>query len=206
MKHTPVKKKQRVQIPPVLAARALFLSDRTCCVCRAPGKAVQIHHVNDDPTDNSPENLAVLCLDCHSETQVSGGFHRKLDGDQVVLYRSDWHAIVARGRAATLAVGVAASDLSSDAEVELATSIAEIYRDAKAYELLALHYMSVGNDELRDKYIDLAINAGVDDATLIYFRSMQKRLELIPQEALDRETRHLQKNKSFFDLGCLSRD
>src|SRR5437867_2398138 len=36
------KKKNRETIPPQLAARVLFLADRTCCVCRVQGKLVQI--------------------------------------------------------------------------------------------------------------------------------------------------------------------
>lgn len=36
------------------------------------------------------DNLAVLCLDCHRETQIRGGFDRKLDAAQVRLYKLDW--------------------------------------------------------------------------------------------------------------------
>jgi hypothetical protein len=60
---------------------------------------VQIHHIDEDPSNDSFDNLAVLCLECHTETQLHGGFHRKLDGDQVTLYRDDWFALVARERA-----------------------------------------------------------------------------------------------------------
>ena len=44
------------------------------------------------------ENLAVLCLDCHHETQVSGGFARTLDAEQVRVFRNDWHVRVRRWR------------------------------------------------------------------------------------------------------------
>src|SRR5260370_38099949 len=55
----------------------MFASDSTCCVCRERGKAVQVHHVDEDPSNNTFANLAVLCLECHNHTQVSGGFRRK---------------------------------------------------------------------------------------------------------------------------------
>src|SRR5690349_21511913 len=90
--------KKRVPIPKVDAARVLFASDRTCCVCRASGKRVQIHHVDDDPSNNNPTNLAVLCFECHGDTQTTGGFGRQLDSEQVRLYRDDWHQIVATRR------------------------------------------------------------------------------------------------------------
>ena len=99
MRKTKVK---RNTIPPDVSAKALFLSDRTCCVCRKRGKPVQIHHIDDNKSNNDIGNLAILCLDCHTETQISGGFHRKLDADQIVLYRDDWLRLVARERWNTL--------------------------------------------------------------------------------------------------------
>lgn len=90
--------KKRVAVPPGDAARVLFASDRTCCICRKAGKRVQIHHIDDDPSNNEAANLAVLCFECHGETQVTGGFGRQLDAHQVRLYRDDWHRIVAASR------------------------------------------------------------------------------------------------------------
>jgi uncharacterized protein DUF3298 len=91
-------KKERVEIPAEVAARVLFLSDRTCCVCRVVRKPVQIHHMDEDPNNCIEENLAVLCFDCHRDTQIRGGFDRKLDASQIVLYRLDWYDIVDRRR------------------------------------------------------------------------------------------------------------
>jgi hypothetical protein len=88
----------RVPIPPALAAEVLFGSQRTCCVCRDPGKPVQIHHIDEDHANNDRENLAVLCLSCHHETQTSGGFARHLDGAQVRQFRDDWAQRVRRRR------------------------------------------------------------------------------------------------------------
>lgn len=83
-------KKQRVEILEDVAAETLFRSDRTCCICRQRRKPVQLHHIDDDPGNNVIENLAVLCFDCHRETQIRGGFDRKLDASQVKLYKADW--------------------------------------------------------------------------------------------------------------------
>src|SRR5271165_5236031 len=90
----------RKSSPPAdLAALVLFKADRICCVCRIPGKKLQIHHIDENPNNSSEPNLAALCLDCHTDTQISGGFHRKLDAHQVVLYRDDWNACVQQRRA-----------------------------------------------------------------------------------------------------------
>lgn len=97
--------KNRVPIPPEIAAKLLFASDHTCCFCRDRGRAVQIHHIDEDPANNTKENLSVLCLLCHNDTQIKGGFGRKLDANLVTQYRDDWHERVAirRDRADELA-------------------------------------------------------------------------------------------------------
>ena len=93
-------RKDRVPIPEDVAAGVLFRSDRTCCVCHKAGKQVQIHHINENPADNNPFNLAVLCLECHGQTQISGGFGRRLNAKLVTLYRDHWVNVVQMRRTA----------------------------------------------------------------------------------------------------------
>ena len=83
-------KKSRTEIPGDTASAILFYSHRTCCVCREPKKPVQIHHIDEDPTNHEYDNLAVLCFDCHHLTLLAGGFARKLDAAQIIHYRNDW--------------------------------------------------------------------------------------------------------------------
>lgn len=176
-------KKTRTEIPSGTAARVLFTSDRTCCVCRQRGKAVQIHHIDDDPANNEIGNLAILCFDCHRDTQIRGGVDRKLDADQVILYRDDWHSVVARARVQAEASQGARTDRE---QLELVTSVAEIYRENEQYELLAIHYDAIGNKELRDKYIELAIGSDASDQTICFLRGLQNRPDLIPFDVCDR--------------------
>jgi hypothetical protein len=83
-------KKLRVPIPEDIAAEILFLSDRTCCVCNVRGKQVQIHHIDEKPSNNSIENLCILCFECHDQTMIKGGFGRKLEANQILKYRGEW--------------------------------------------------------------------------------------------------------------------
>ena len=93
--------KHRVSISADLAADVMYKSDRTCCVCNERGKTVQIHHIDENPGNNIAENLAVLCLECHNDTQIQGGFGRKLNSDLVIEYRDKWLArVTARRREA----------------------------------------------------------------------------------------------------------
>jgi hypothetical protein len=90
--------KTRVSIPADIIADVIFASDATCCVCRERGKAVQVHHVDEDPANNVFENLAVLCLACHNDTQLTGGFGRKINATLVVKYRDEWLGRVTQRR------------------------------------------------------------------------------------------------------------
>lgn len=86
-----MKKKKRTPIPIDISANVLFQSDRTCCVCNIRGKSVQIHHIDENPSNNEISNLSVLCLECHNDTMIKGGFGRKLDATQIKIYRDEWN-------------------------------------------------------------------------------------------------------------------
>lgn len=92
-------KKARISIPPELADEVLFDADMTCCKCNEPGKPVQIHHIDEDPSHNTKANLSVLCLHCHELTQLRGGFGRKLSAGVITKYRDEWDLRVAARRA-----------------------------------------------------------------------------------------------------------
>lgn len=71
-------KGDRLPIPDDLAPKVMFASDRTCCVCREPRRKAKIHHIDQDPSNNTFDNLAVLCDDCHSDARYA--FARKRQG------------------------------------------------------------------------------------------------------------------------------
>lgn len=108
-------KKLRIEIPEDIAAEVMFISDRTCCKCRERGKTLQIHHVDEDRNNNEIVNLAVLCLECHNETQIVGGFGRKLNRHQVIKYRDDWisRVKIRRNRADEIASHVMAKTITN---------------------------------------------------------------------------------------------
>ncbi len=200
------KKKERIEIPDELADRVLFYSDRTCCVCREKNRPIQIHHIDDDPSNNSFINLAVLCFDCHHKTQITGGFDRKLNARQVTMFRDEWLTIVSKRWGMNYQPSRKFASPQSAIEVEVATTVAEIYREREEYILLAIHYITIGNDELRDKYIELVIQRGIDDETLIAFRKAQGHLDLVPSEIKERYIKELKGNAQWIDLGQFYHD
>lgn len=199
--------KKRVPIPKVDAAKVLFASDRTCCVCREPGKRVQIHHIDDDPSNNEHSNLSVLCFECHGDTQTTGGFGRQLDAEQVRLYRDDWHQIVTNRRVQNYRD--TRDEIEPEANrIKYLTTLIERLRETEDYITLAHIYDDMGNNELRDKYIDLALEGYDSDWLVIDLRSMQGRQDLIPDEVIERRLREQhdaedwsQRARTFVDLG-----
>lgn len=82
--------KHRKKIPTTTSDELLYLFDRTCCVCQDPNKGTQIHHLDGDPANNEPENLAVLCLQCHDDATKKGGFTKSLSVGLIRKYREYW--------------------------------------------------------------------------------------------------------------------
>lgn len=80
----------------------LFKSNRICCICKEFGKHVQLHHLDNDPSNNGENNLAVLCSQCHNDTMLVGGFGRRLSEGQIRMYRDEWISLVARQKALIL--------------------------------------------------------------------------------------------------------
>ena len=131
--------KIRTSIPGDLAADVLFASDNTCCVCRERGKSLQIHHVDEDPSNNVFENLSVLCFQCHDNTQIIGGFGRKLNAPLVTRYRDEWleRVVLRRNLADEMAVSrqVGSASLSQQVEAlpQLATKHEQLKEPSIAY-------------------------------------------------------------------------
>ena len=113
-------KNVRIRVPRALAAEILVSSDRTCCVCRQPRNSLQLHHIDGNPANNDPQNIAVLCVQCHDETQLTGGFGRRLDAQTVARYRDIWLADVEKRRASAI-------DLDEPATSAEAAQILERY-------------------------------------------------------------------------------
>jgi len=85
-------KKSRISVPQSTAAKLLFQNRHRCCVCREPRKPVHIHHIDENPANNYLRNLAVLCLDHHSDVTGSEGSGRNYSVDEILLFKSTWEA------------------------------------------------------------------------------------------------------------------
>ncbi|WP_294121799.1 HNH endonuclease signature motif containing protein [Sphingomonas sp.] len=64
-----------------------------CCVCQKT--RVQIHHIDGDPSNNDPKNLAAVCLEHHDMATATSGLTKKLKPDDVRAYKEKWEAACA---------------------------------------------------------------------------------------------------------------
>jgi len=59
-----------------------------CMICSVSGKRIEVHHIDQDRTNNIIENLINLCCSCH--LRVHGIIkNNKLNGYDAIEYRRD---------------------------------------------------------------------------------------------------------------------
>jgi hypothetical protein len=170
--------KIRTPIPSDLAAEVLFASDNTCCVCREKGKAIQIHHIDKNPSNNAFENLLVLCFECHNNTQVNGGFGRRLNASLVIKYRDEWleRVILRRDLADKAAVKrqVGKETLSEQVETVIETPIkhTELKEPASKYINSLPYFKAALLHQAQPKW-DTGVTATMVQANYDYIDSLK---------------------------------
>jgi hypothetical protein len=92
-----MEKKKRIKIPQGIADDVMFEADNICCVCHKPGLEVQIHHIDENPSNNSPENLIVLCLEDHAKISAKKGMGKGMSPGVLKKRKAEWCESV-RGR------------------------------------------------------------------------------------------------------------
>jgi hypothetical protein len=78
--------KNRKKIPIKIADEVMFIADLLCCVCENRGD--QIHHIDNDPSNNDLDNLVLLCFRHHDEVTRQGGLSRRLSPNLLRSYRT----------------------------------------------------------------------------------------------------------------------
>lgn len=87
-------KKHRTPTPPDVVAEVLATSRRRCCVCFAlrndsAEKKGQIAHLDHNPSNNTPDNLAFLCLEHHDQYDSKTSQSKGLTIDELKRYRTE---------------------------------------------------------------------------------------------------------------------
>ena len=88
--------KKRVPIPKRTERELLYRNQSVCCICQKSG--VQIHHIDNDPSNNELNNLCVLCIEHHAHASSVSTMTKGLDGALLRKYKSEWEGLVLRRR------------------------------------------------------------------------------------------------------------
>ncbi|BCX88124.1 hypothetical protein MIN45_P0491 [Methylomarinovum tepidoasis] len=80
----------RKSVPPSLKTTILYKSAFTCCVCREKGEPVEIHHIDQNPSNNAENNLVVLCKNCHDEAHTKHSLSQNLTPERLKKFKKKW--------------------------------------------------------------------------------------------------------------------
>ena len=75
----------------------LALNGGMCCVCKAFGVGLEIHHIDGDHANTVDDNLAVLCVADHDAHHRPGQYpirHLELDKAQILRHKQEWEAFI----------------------------------------------------------------------------------------------------------------
>lgn len=88
---------KRPPLPEKVKQRVLYDSAFSCAVCQR--RASHIHHIDKDPTNNSPDNLVAVCSEHHDDAHTHRELSQNLTADRMRKLRDSWYADVLRRRA-----------------------------------------------------------------------------------------------------------
>jgi Protein of unknown function (DUF3298) len=165
--------------------------------------------MDDDPTNNEGNNLAVLCLDCHRDTQIRGGFDRKLDAAQIALYKKDWLVRVLANREREQVPNRAVWNSAKGARVLKYLQVRED-SDVHSYSFEADYPEVATGDSFADAQTNLSINGFISRAhdrfrEVAIARAAEKdEIKSSGPDSLERDTLSISHNVSLFTSDLLS--
>lgn len=91
-------KKKRLSISTKQRNRLLEKNANVCCVCKKRGIGVNLHHLDEDPSNNNDDNIAVLCVkehDCHHRPKAYPSLkHLDLSTEELRDKKISWENFV----------------------------------------------------------------------------------------------------------------
>ncbi|HEP8235819.1 HNH endonuclease signature motif containing protein [Pseudomonas aeruginosa] len=99
------KTKKRIAIPKSLVDEILYKSAKTCCTCRIPRLPVEVHHIDQNPSNNTYDNLVVLCRNCHSDAHSKSAMSKNLTPERLTYNKKQWEKDVAERAALAMTPG-----------------------------------------------------------------------------------------------------
>lgn len=87
-------KKTRKKVNTDLEYEILYKCAQVCCVCRN-SKNVEIHHIDEDPSNNIEDNLVAVCRNCHGDAHTHRKLSQNLTRQKLLNLKKKWEEEVA---------------------------------------------------------------------------------------------------------------
>jgi hypothetical protein len=142
--------RRRQDVPQKTADELIFRNRHTCCICHESSKHVQIHHIDGDPSNNGIDNLAVVCLDCHSRVSATEGLGRRFTPGEIRKYKREWESLnLSKLESQSVIDEVEASVLRADISRLMVEAIAlsDNERRLEALDQIETYYIYLGMRE-----------------------------------------------------------
>lgn len=94
-------KKNRDRIPAPKRKSLIEKNAGVCCICRQRGLGLEVHHLDMNPSNNSDDNLAVLCALDHDHSHRPLAYRRShgdLDMETIKKRKIEWENFVLKAR------------------------------------------------------------------------------------------------------------
>lgn len=78
---------------PISESQKIEVIEKTnnhCCICQTP--FIHIHHIDENRENNSFDNLAPLCPNCHSLAHSESNMYNNLSPERIKIIRDNWYA------------------------------------------------------------------------------------------------------------------
>lgn len=90
--------KKRPKLSDKVTADILFRADHKCCICRKSDINPQNHHIDGNPSNNDPDNIAPLCPNCQDKIHKRGGTSKAYSQEEIKMYRDEWYKNIGERR------------------------------------------------------------------------------------------------------------
>jgi hypothetical protein len=181
--------KLRVSVPEAVRLDVIARTNNRCCVCQTP--FVQIHHVDSDPCNNDPDNLAPLCPNCHNQAHGRMATTVTLNASRVKALRDGWYKYCERRRDG--------SNVGPNAVLKLKNFVRSVgfanYGWKKTFASIDLAYKSMNRDDI----IDHVFSTTNRDDLVTYLETVKCMYD-IPRQ-LDEVVRRFEEVCNAFGIG-----
>lgn len=142
-------------------SRLLQKNAHRCCVCKASGLGLHVHHIDGDATNTVDANLAVLCVEAHDQHHRPNAYarprHLDLTADTILACKCSWEAFVADARSPAPSVLATVNGFGNGGQVHSAKLVMQ-WPDGRIECEQVFHLLSAAPDRWADDIVQEVVD------------------------------------------------